>query len=52
MAGGLALPDGKAFAMSGGWGTFEGGHALGFGAMGRVSNLTCRRGQKGEQVTK
>ena len=38
MAGGLVLPQGKDFAISGNLGTFGGRNALAFGAIGRVSN--------------
>jgi hypothetical protein len=38
MVGGLTLPDGKTYAISGNWGTFEGENALAFGAIARISN--------------
>jgi hypothetical protein len=37
----------KAFAFSGGWGTFEGSNALGFGAIGRVSDKVYLTGGVG-----
>jgi hypothetical protein len=37
MVGGLTLPDGNTYAISGNWGTFEGENALAFGAIARVS---------------
>lgn len=47
MAGGASLPNSKTFALSGGWGTFEGSNALGFGAIGRVSDKVYLTGGVG-----
>lgn len=38
MAGAVALPDGKNYAISGNWGTFEGANAVSFGAIGKVTD--------------
>ena len=47
VSGGVSFPNTKAFAVSGGWGTFEGSHALGFGAIGRVSDKVYLTGGVG-----
>jgi YadA-like membrane anchor domain len=47
MAGGASLPNRKTLALSGGWGTFEGSNALGFGAIGRVSDKVYLTGGVG-----
>lgn len=47
LAGGLNLPEGKNFGISGNWGTFDGEHAMGFGAVGRVSKNVYLNGGVG-----
>jgi hypothetical protein len=52
MVGGLTLPDGNTFAISGNWGTFEGENAIAFGAIGRVSKNVYITGGFGAGLNK